>query len=74
MRNEVFHKVCFQIAGIPAIQRALDAYNRIGVVRNVVVVGELAGQNVDQPDLDGALRARGCDAEQQRDGAAKSHA
>ena len=37
-------------------------------------VGELAGQNVDQPDLDGALRARGCDAEQQRDGAAKSHA
>jgi len=37
-------------------------------------VGELAGQNVDQPDLDGALRARGCDAEQQRDGAAKSDA
>src|SRR5262249_32976420 len=37
-------------------------------------VGELAGENVDQPDLDGALRARGRDAEHQRDGAAKSNA
>ncbi len=47
MRNQVFHKVCFQIAGVPAIHRALDAYNRIGVVRNVVVVGDLAGQVVE---------------------------
>jgi len=47
MRNEVFHKVCFQVAGIPAIHRALDTYNRIGVVRNVVVVGDLAGQVVE---------------------------
>jgi hypothetical protein len=37
-------------------------------------VGELAGENVDQPNLDGALRARGRDAEHQRDGAAKSNA
>ena len=47
MRNEVFHKVCFQVAGIPAIHRALDTYNRIGIVRNVVVVGDLAGQVVE---------------------------
>jgi N-acetylgalactosamine kinase len=47
MRNEVIHKVCFQIAGIPSIHRALDVYNRIGVVRNAIVVGELAGQVVE---------------------------
>ena len=47
MRNQVCHKVCFQIAGIPAIHRALDAYNRIGVTRNVIVVGDLAGQVVE---------------------------
>jgi len=47
MRNNVIHKVCFQVAGIPAIHHALDAYNRLGVVRNVVVVGELAGQVVE---------------------------
>src|SRR5579872_891604 len=47
MRNQVLHKVCFQIVGIPAIHRALDAYNRIGVIRNAIVVGELAGQVVE---------------------------
>src|SRR5579872_3271573 len=47
MRNQALHKVCFQIGGIPAIERALDSYNRVGVVRNVVVVGELAGQVVE---------------------------
>lgn len=47
MRSQTLHKVCFPIAGIPAIQRALDVYNRVGVVRNVVVVGELAGQVVE---------------------------
>lgn len=47
MRNQTVHKVCFTIGGVPAIQRALDAYNRVGVVRNVIVVGELAGQVVE---------------------------
>lgn len=47
MRNQALHKVCFQIGGVPAIERALDAYNRVGAVRNVVVVGELAGQVVE---------------------------
>ncbi|MFO1092522.1 MAG: NTP transferase domain-containing protein [Planctomycetaceae bacterium] len=47
MRNQTVHKVCFTIGGVPAIQRALDAYNRAGVVRNVIVVGDLAGQVVE---------------------------
>ena len=47
MRNQTVHKVCFTIGGVPAIQRALDVYNRAGVVRNVIVVGEMAGQVVE---------------------------
>jgi N-acetylgalactosamine kinase len=47
MRSQTLHKVCFPIMGVPAIHRALDAYNRIGVIRNVIVVGELAGQVVE---------------------------
>jgi len=47
MRNQTVHKVCFTIGGVPAIQRALDAYNRVGVLRNVIVVGDLAGQVVE---------------------------
>ena len=38
---------CFEIAGVPAIVRAIDAYNLLGVVLNVVVVGEMAGQVVE---------------------------
>lgn len=38
------HKVCFDVAGVPAIVRALETYNRVGVDRNVVVVGTMAGQ------------------------------
>ncbi len=47
MRSQTLHKVCFEIDGVPAIHRALDVYNRLGVVRNVVVVGDLAGQVVE---------------------------
>jgi N-acetylgalactosamine kinase len=47
MRSHDLHKVCFEIDGVPAIHRALDVYNRLGVVRNVVVVGDLAGQVVE---------------------------
>jgi N-acetylgalactosamine kinase len=47
MRSQSLHKVCFEIDGVPAIHRALDIYNRLGVVRNVVVVGDLAGQVVE---------------------------
>ena len=38
------HKVCFDVAGVPAIVRALETYNRAGVDQNVVVVGAMAGQ------------------------------
>src|SRR5262249_24463504 len=44
MRSRDRHKVCFEISGIPAIVRAIDAYNRLGVVQNVVGGGALAGQ------------------------------
>src|SRR5258708_39578637 len=47
MRPRDKHKVCFEIADIPAIVRAIDAYNRLGVTQNVVVVGDLAGQVIE---------------------------
>ena len=47
MRNRYMHKVCFDIAGVPTIVRALDTYNRLGVLQNVIVVGEMAGQVVE---------------------------
>ncbi len=47
MRNRYMHKVCFDIAGVPTIVRALDTYNRLGALQNVVVVGEMAGQVVE---------------------------
>src|SRR4051794_25198534 len=47
MRSRDRHKVCFEVAGVPAIVRAIDAYNLVGVIQNVVVVGEMAGQVVE---------------------------
>lgn len=47
MRNRYMHKVCFDIAGVPTIVRALDTFNRLGVLQNVVVVGDMAGQVVE---------------------------
>ena len=47
MRNRYMHKVCFDIAGVPTIVRALDTFNRLGVTQNVVVVGDMAGQVVE---------------------------
>ena len=47
MRAGDKHKVCFEIAGVPAIVRAVEAYNRLGVVQNIVVVGERSGQVVE---------------------------
>ena len=38
------HKVCFPVAGRPAILRAMDAYTAVGLKRFVVVVGQLADQ------------------------------
>ncbi len=47
MRNRYMHKVCFDVAGVPTIVRALDTFNRLGVTQNIVVVGEMAGQVVE---------------------------
>ncbi len=38
------HKVCFEIAGRPAISRALDTYTACGIGPHIVVVGALAEQ------------------------------
>jgi N-acetylgalactosamine kinase len=44
MRSRERHKVCFEVGGVPAIVRAIEAYNLLGVAQNIVVVGEMAGQ------------------------------
>lgn len=36
------HKVCFEVSGVPVIQRALETYNLCGSRLNVVVVGMMA--------------------------------
>lgn len=47
MRSADRHKVCFPIDGVPAINRALEIYNQVGIPRHVVVVGTLAGQVIE---------------------------
>ncbi|MFA7230401.1 MAG: NTP transferase domain-containing protein, partial [Victivallaceae bacterium] len=47
MGSEKVHKVCFEIDGIPAINRALKIYNDCGIKQHVVVVGSLAGQVIE---------------------------
>ncbi|MCD4825206.1 MAG: NTP transferase domain-containing protein [Phycisphaerae bacterium] len=38
------HKVCFEIAGVPAIVRAIETYKSAGLRRFIVVVGQMAEQ------------------------------
>jgi len=40
-------KVCFPVAGVPAINRAIETYNACGIAQHVVVVGAMAGQVVE---------------------------
>ena len=47
MRSASRHKVCFPVDGVPAINRAIEAYNTCGVRHHVVVAGVLAGQVVE---------------------------
>jgi N-acetylgalactosamine kinase len=47
MQSADRHKVCFDIAGRPAIVRAIDTYKSCGITQHVVVVGALAGQVIE---------------------------
>ena len=46
MRSNEIHKVCFPIAGRPAVNRLIDQIERTGVREHVVVVGEKGRQVV----------------------------
>lgn len=47
MGSTTKHKVCFEIAGVPAINRAVETYNLCGVKRHCLVVGYRAGQVIE---------------------------
>ncbi|MGQ9660866.1 MAG: NTP transferase domain-containing protein [Kiritimatiellia bacterium] len=47
MQSATCHKVCFPIAGKPAINRAIEVYNACGIQNHVIVVGALAGQVIE---------------------------
>ncbi|MCK5844978.1 MAG: NTP transferase domain-containing protein, partial [Victivallales bacterium] len=47
MRSAAKHKVCFEIDGVPAINRALRIYNDCGIKRHSIVVGAMAEQVMD---------------------------
>ncbi len=40
-------KVCFPVAGVPAVNRAIETYDACGIAQHVVVVGAMAGQVVE---------------------------
>lgn len=46
MRSKDLHKVCFPIAGRPAINRLLDQIESVGVSEHIIVVGEKGEQVV----------------------------
>lgn len=47
MGSTTKHKVCFEIAGVPAINRAIETYNLCGVKRHCIVIGYRAGQVIE---------------------------
>src|ERR1051326_4774152 len=47
MGSTTKHKVCFDIAGVPAINRAIETYNLCGIKRHCIVVGYRAGQVIE---------------------------
>lgn len=44
MGSNTIHKVCFEIDGIPAVNRAIKTYNDCGIKQHILIVGTLAGQ------------------------------
>lgn len=56
MQSDAMHKVCFPLAGRPAINRIIDTFKGVGISRLVVVVGDKAGQVIstiaaEHPDV-----------------------
>ncbi|MCC6126362.1 MAG: NTP transferase domain-containing protein [Pirellulales bacterium] len=47
MQSATLPKACFPVNGVPAINRALDIYNRCGIRHHTLVVGTLAGVVVE---------------------------
>ena len=47
MRSDTKHKVCFEVAGVPVILRALQVYEDCGIEHHVIVIGELGEQVVE---------------------------
>ena len=47
MRSAARNKVCLPIDGKPAINRAIDIYNRCGIKQHVIVIGARAGDVVE---------------------------
>jgi N-acetylgalactosamine kinase len=44
MGSNTIPKVCFEIDGIPAVNRAIKTYNDCGIKQHILIVGALAGQ------------------------------
>lgn len=56
LRSASRHKVCFPVAGVPTIVRAVGAFKSIGVRRFLIVVGQMAEQVIstvarEHPDV-----------------------
>ena len=47
MNSATIPKVCFEINGIPAVNRAIKVYNNCGISQHILVVGALAGEVVE---------------------------
>ena len=47
MGSTTKHKVCYPIEGQPAVNRAIEIYNKCGIEQHILVVGALAGQVIE---------------------------
>jgi len=47
MGSTTHHKVCYPIKGQPAVNRAIEIYNKCGIEQHILVVGALAGQVIE---------------------------
>lgn len=47
MGSNKIHKVCFEIDGVPAINRALTSYSGCGIKQHIIIVGAMAGQVIE---------------------------